>query len=68
MFFRSYRRLSTSRPPDNREGSMPNIWRNAALKWAELERVLIYAVRDGQLSECWVYDADPALVARFVGN
>ena len=33
---------------------------------AELERVLIYAVRDGQLSECWVYDADPELVARFV--
>lgn len=35
---------------------------------AELERVLIYAVRNGQLSECWVYDADPALVARFVGD
>ena len=34
---------------------------------AELERVLIYAVRDGLLSECWVYDADPALVASFVG-
>lgn len=35
---------------------------------AELERLLVYAVRDGQLSECWVYDADPALVARFVGD
>lgn len=35
---------------------------------AELERVLVYAVRDSQFSECWVYDADPALVARFVGD
>lgn len=35
---------------------------------AELERVLVYAVRDGQFSECWVYDADPALVAKFVGD
>ena len=35
---------------------------------AELERVLIYAVQDGQLSECWVYDADPDLVGWFVGD
>jgi len=34
---------------------------------AELERVLVYTVRDRQLSACWVYDGDPALVARFVG-
>jgi len=30
--------------------------------------VLVYAVRDGPFSECWVYDADPSLVAKFVGD
>lgn len=29
---------------------------------AELERILVYAIRDGKLHECWVYDADRALV------
>jgi uncharacterized protein len=27
-----------------------------------VERLLVYAVRDGKLSECWVYDADQALI------
>lgn len=29
---------------------------------AELERILVYAIRDGKLHECWVYDGDRALV------
>jgi ketosteroid isomerase-like protein len=33
----------------------------------EVERVLVYTVRDGKLAECWVYDRDPALVDRLVG-
>lgn len=32
---------------------------------AELERLLVYAVRDGLLSECWVYDRDQAMVDSF---
>jgi hypothetical protein len=32
----------------------------------EFERVLVYTVRDGKLDECWVYDADPLRVDRFV--
>ena len=28
----------------------------------ELERVLVYTVKDHQLHECWVYDQDQALV------
>jgi ketosteroid isomerase-like protein len=32
---------------------------------AELERLLVYAVRDGLLSECWVYDRDQAMVDAF---
>ena len=28
----------------------------------ELERVLVYHVRDGKLAECWVYDADQRAV------
>ena len=32
---------------------------------AELERLLVYAVRDGLLSECWVYDRDQATVDSF---
>lgn len=31
---------------------------------AELQRVLRYRVRDGQLAECWLYDADQELVDR----
>mgnify|MGYP002784637790 FL=1 len=34
----------------------------------EVERVLIYAVRDGRFTECWVYDADPDLIDRTVGR
>ena len=34
---------------------------------AELERVLVYRIADGCLRECWVYDADQAVVDRFIG-
>ncbi len=33
---------------------------------AEVERLLVYAVRDGLLSECWVYDQDQAQVDAFL--
>lgn len=33
-----------------------------------VERLLLYAVREGRLSECWVYDADQALVDACVGG
>jgi uncharacterized protein len=33
---------------------------------AEIERLLVYAVRDGLLAECWVYDQDQALVDTFL--
>jgi hypothetical protein len=33
---------------------------------AEIERVLVYTVRDGQLSECWVYEQDQAQVDAFL--
>ncbi|MCK1637004.1 nuclear transport factor 2 family protein [Bradyrhizobium sp. 157] len=33
---------------------------------AEVERLLVYAVRDGLLAECWVYDQDQALVDAFL--
>jgi len=33
----------------------------------QVERVLVFTVRDGKLAECWVYDQDPALVDRLVG-
>jgi ketosteroid isomerase-like protein len=33
---------------------------------AELERVLVYTVRDDLLFECWVHDQDQALVDRFL--
>jgi uncharacterized protein len=33
---------------------------------AEVERLLVYAVRDGLLWECWVYDQDQALVDAFL--
>jgi uncharacterized protein len=35
---------------------------------AELERLLVYAVRDGLLSECWVYDSDQATVDAFFAD
>ncbi len=33
----------------------------------ELERVFVYAVRDGRLSECWSYDAEQPLIDRLIG-
>jgi ketosteroid isomerase-like protein len=33
---------------------------------AEVERLLVYAERDGLLGECWVYDQDQALVDAFL--
>ncbi|MES1150014.1 MAG: nuclear transport factor 2 family protein [Bradyrhizobium guangdongense] len=35
---------------------------------ATLERLLVYAVSDGLLSECWVYDRDQALVDSFFAD
>ncbi|MCA1363557.1 nuclear transport factor 2 family protein [Bradyrhizobium sp. IC3069] len=35
---------------------------------AELERLLVYAVREGLLSECWVYDRDQAVVDAFLAD
>ena len=35
---------------------------------AELERLLVYAVRDGLLNECWVYDRDQATVDAFFAD
>ena len=35
---------------------------------ATLERLLVFAVRDGLLSECWVYDRDQALVDSFFAD
>ena len=34
----------------------------------EVERVLIYTVRDGLLHECWVYDQDQKLIDGLVGR
>jgi uncharacterized protein len=31
----------------------------------EIERVLRYSVRDGKLSECWVYDEDQLLIDEY---
>lgn len=33
----------------------------------EVERVLVYAVQDGLLRDCWIYDRDQALIDRLVG-
>jgi ketosteroid isomerase-like protein len=35
---------------------------------AEVERLLIYAVKDGLLSDCWVYDRDQATVDLFFAD
>jgi uncharacterized protein len=35
---------------------------------AEVERLLVYSVRDGQLFECWVYDRDQATVDAFFAD
>jgi hypothetical protein len=32
----------------------------------EMDRVLIFTVAEGRLLECWVYDADPQLLDRYV--
>ena len=32
----------------------------------EVERLLVYSIKDGRLHHCWVYDADPDLVDRFL--
>jgi hypothetical protein len=33
----------------------------------EVERLLVYTAADGLLRECWVYDADQALIDRLIG-
>lgn len=33
----------------------------------EVERLLVYTVSGGLLHECWVYDADQALIDRLIG-
>jgi hypothetical protein len=35
---------------------------------AELDRLFVYTVRDGRLHECWLYDADQALVDKFLSD
>ena len=35
---------------------------------AELERVLVYTIKDGRLHHCWVYDGDQAVVDRFLAD
>ena len=35
-------------------------------KAAEVERLLVYSVRDGLLWQCWVYDQDQSLVDGFL--
>jgi uncharacterized protein len=34
-------------------------------KTVEIERLLKYAVRDGKLAECWIYDEDQRLVDEY---
>lgn len=34
----------------------------------ELSRVLLYHVRDGKISECWIYDGDQRLVDRILND
>ena len=33
----------------------------------EVDRLLVYAVADGKLAECWVYDADQDIIDRLIG-
>jgi ketosteroid isomerase-like protein len=35
---------------------------------AELDRMFVYTVKEGQLHHCWVYDTDQALVDRFLAD
>ena len=37
-------------------------------KTAEMERLLVYSVRDGLLDHCWVYDRDQSLVDEFLAG
>ena len=37
-------------------------------KTAEVERLLVYSVKDGLLLDCWVYDRDQATVDRFFAD
>jgi ketosteroid isomerase-like protein len=37
-------------------------------KTAEVERLLVYAVKDGMLSDCWIYERDQATVDRFFAD
>jgi len=32
----------------------------------EVERLFVYSIKEGRLHHCWVYDADPDLVDRFL--
>lgn len=41
-------------------------WRSETEE-AIVERVLVYAVQDGKLRDCWLFDADQKTVARFLG-
>ena len=34
----------------------------------ELDRLLLYSLQDGRLRDCWIYDADQALVDRFLAD
>jgi uncharacterized protein len=34
----------------------------------ELERVFVYAIKDGKLSHCWIYDRDQPLADRFLAG
>ncbi len=34
---------------------------------ADVERVLVYRVAEGKLHACWVFDAEQAVVDRFIG-
>ena len=37
-------------------------------KTAEVERLLVYSVKDGRLLDCWVYDHDQATVDMFFAD
>jgi uncharacterized protein len=35
---------------------------------ADVERVFVYTVREQQLHECWLFDADQEVIRRFIGR
>ena len=37
-------------------------------RMAEFERILVYAIKDEKLHECWVHDGDRAVVDRFLAD